>query len=200
MLAISSLGHAAGAQDFLAVVDVVEEGVERLDALLDALRQPPPFGAGDDARHDVEGDQPLGGLLLAIDGEGDAGLAEDTFGVPHLFGEPGRILLLQPAGRKPHKNFSDRISPASFRRTQPIAILPCNGHFNGVDARKASAIASLCASRAICGWQNANMRTTAWRHRERLHNAMGRQRSNCVRAGNLHRPMKPPGGLLRMVS
>ena len=30
--------HAAGAQDLLAVIDVVEEGVERLHALLDALR------------------------------------------------------------------------------------------------------------------------------------------------------------------
>jgi hypothetical protein len=43
--------------------------------------QPAPFRAGDDARHDVEGDQPLFGLLLAVDGEGDAGLAEDAFGV-----------------------------------------------------------------------------------------------------------------------
>ena len=90
------LGHAAGAQDLLAVVDVVEEGVERLHALLDALGQPPPFGAGNDARHDVEGDQPLGRFGLAIDGEGDAGLAEDALGVAHLFGKPRRILRLQP--------------------------------------------------------------------------------------------------------
>ena len=31
-------GNAAGAEDFLAMVDVVEEGVQRLHALLDALR------------------------------------------------------------------------------------------------------------------------------------------------------------------
>ena len=79
------------------MVDVVEEGVERLDALLDALRQAAPFGAGDDARHDVEGDQPLGRFCLAIDGEGDAGLAEDALGVAHLFGQPAGVLLLQPA-------------------------------------------------------------------------------------------------------
>jgi hypothetical protein len=50
--------------------------VERLHALLDALGQPPPFRTGDDTRHDVEGDQPLGGLVLAIDGKGDALPAE----------------------------------------------------------------------------------------------------------------------------
>ena len=94
---MSCLGTLPGAQDFLAVVDVVEEGVERLDALLDALRQPAPFGARKNARHDVEGDQPLGRLFLAIDGEGDAGLAEDALGVAHLFGQPGRVLLFQPA-------------------------------------------------------------------------------------------------------
>ena len=33
----------AGAQDFLPVIDVVEKGIQRLHALLDALGQPPPF-------------------------------------------------------------------------------------------------------------------------------------------------------------
>ena len=79
------------------MIDVVEEGVERLDALLDPLRQPPPFRPGNDPGHYVEGDQPFGGLLLAIDGKCDARLAEDAFGVAHLFGKPGWILLLQPA-------------------------------------------------------------------------------------------------------
>ena len=91
------LRDAARAQDFLAMVDVVQEGIERLDALLDALREPAPFRAGDDAGHDVERDQPFGGVFLAIDGEGDARLAEDALGVAHFFGKPGRILLLQPA-------------------------------------------------------------------------------------------------------
>ena len=79
------------------MVDVVEKGVQRLHALLDALRQPAPFIAGDNAWHDVEGDQPLGSFLLAIDGKGDAGLAEDALGVLHFLGEPGRVLFLQPA-------------------------------------------------------------------------------------------------------
>ena len=90
------LRNPAGAQDLLAVVDVVEEGVERLHALLDAGGQPPPFGARDDAWHDVEGDQPLGRLGFAIDGEGDAGLAENPLGIAHFFGKPRRVLRPEP--------------------------------------------------------------------------------------------------------
>ena len=90
------LGHPAGAQDLLAMVDIVEKGIQRLHPLLDAGRQPPPFGAGNDAGHDVEGDQPLGRFGLAIDGEGDAGLAEHPLGIAHLVGKPRRVLRLQP--------------------------------------------------------------------------------------------------------
>ena len=121
------LRDAAGAQDFLAVVDVVEEGVERLHALLDALRQPPPFGAGNDARHDVEGDQPFGRLGLAIDGEGDAGLAENPLGVAHLFGKPRRVLRLSQSSypeyalRSPE--LSGRISSNATTRLLPYAVI-----------------------------------------------------------------------------
>ena len=68
----------------------------RLHALLDALRQAAPFLPGDDARHDVERDQPLVRFVLAIDGEGDAGLAEDALGVARLFRQPGGILFGEP--------------------------------------------------------------------------------------------------------
>ena len=34
---------------------------------------------------------------LAIDGKGDAGLAEHALGIAHLLGQPRRILRLQPA-------------------------------------------------------------------------------------------------------
>jgi hypothetical protein len=90
------LRNSSCAENFLAVVDVVEKGVERLHPLFDALREAAPFRAGDDPRHDVEGDKPLGRLLLAIDGKGDAGLAEDAFGVAHLLGQSRRVLGVQP--------------------------------------------------------------------------------------------------------
>ena len=67
--------HSRGA------VDVAEEGVQRLDALLEPALQPLPFRLGDDAGDDVEGDQPLGGLRVAIDGEGDADAPEEQFGL-----------------------------------------------------------------------------------------------------------------------
>ena len=60
------------------MIDVMQEGVERAHALLDADGEPAPFGGGEDARDDIEGDQPFGGLFLAIDREGDAEPAEDA--------------------------------------------------------------------------------------------------------------------------
>ena len=148
MLAISSFGHAAGAEDLLAVVDVVEEGVERLHALLDALRQPAPFGAGDDARHDVEGDQPLGRLRLAVDGEGDAGLAEDALGVAHLFGQPGRVLRLQPAVVGRIWLVAVRNFPAASRRTLPSAYSPVPP-FQLASRRKSKRNRATCAGGSL---------------------------------------------------
>jgi hypothetical protein len=65
-------GMHAGLEDLLLVVDVVEEGVERLHPLPQAGLQRLPLGRRDDARDDVEGDQALGAGLLAVDREGDA--------------------------------------------------------------------------------------------------------------------------------
>ena len=84
MLEDQVLGDAPGPQDLLAVVDVVEEGVERPHALLDAGAEPAPLGRRDDARDDVERDQPLGRRLLAVDREGDAGAAEERLGLLRL--------------------------------------------------------------------------------------------------------------------
>ncbi len=56
------LGDLARLDDLLAVIDVVDEGVERAHALLDALGQPAPLRAGYDARNDIEGDEPLSGF------------------------------------------------------------------------------------------------------------------------------------------
>ena len=60
------------------MVDVVEEGVERPHALLEPADSRPHSLDIEDARDDVEGDQPLRGLALAVDGEGDADAAEDS--------------------------------------------------------------------------------------------------------------------------
>ena len=49
------LGNDAGAQDFAAAIDVLDIGVDRLDALLEAAAQRVPFRCGKNARNDVEG-------------------------------------------------------------------------------------------------------------------------------------------------
>ena len=93
--------NAAGPDDLLLVVDVVEEGVERDDPLLDALGQLAPFAAGNDARDEVEGDELFGGVRVSVDREGDAGLSEDVFRVagfgnqmrPVLAGVPLEVFL-----------------------------------------------------------------------------------------------------------
>lgn len=62
---------AACGEDALVVVDVVEEEVESADALLQAPLHARPLGGRDDARHQVEGEDPLDALLVAVHGEAD---------------------------------------------------------------------------------------------------------------------------------
>ena len=96
------VGHDAGAQDLARAVDVLDESVQRLDALGQALFQEPPFGRRHDARDDVERDQALLRVGFAIDREGDADAAEDQFGlappvvenVGRHFVEPARQLAI----------------------------------------------------------------------------------------------------------
>jgi hypothetical protein len=72
----------------LVVIDIVEEDVDRLDALDAAPLDQVPLGAVEDARDEVEGDQPLGRTALGIDSEGDAEPAEQLLsGV--LLGDEG---------------------------------------------------------------------------------------------------------------
>ena len=78
------------------MIDVVEEGVERLHPLLDAEGEPVPFGFRHDARNEIEGDEALGCLFLAVDIEGDAGAPEEAFGLGRLRGEILGILRGEP--------------------------------------------------------------------------------------------------------
>ena len=54
------------------MIDVVDESVQRPHALLESCGEMAPFVGRNDARNDVERDQPLGSGLLAIHGERDA--------------------------------------------------------------------------------------------------------------------------------
>ena len=80
------------------MVDVVHEGVKRLHPLLDAGRQTAPFGCRDDARHDIERDQPFRRLPIAIDSERNAGPAEQGFGLRPLLFQVVDFLGFKPLG------------------------------------------------------------------------------------------------------
>jgi len=81
------------------MIDIVQEGIERLDPLLEAVGHPLPFLSRNNARHNIKGDQALLAGLLAIHGESDADAMEgqirfltfavDQFGRRRL--EPLRI-------------------------------------------------------------------------------------------------------------
>jgi hypothetical protein len=88
---------AAGAQDLLTVINVVQKGVDGGDALFDAAGQPRPFAARNDARHHVERDQPFGRVRLAIDIEGDPHAPEEGLGLGRLVLEAGGVFRLEPA-------------------------------------------------------------------------------------------------------
>ena len=83
--------HLAGLENILAVVDVVQKGVQRLGALAQAVGDVPPFRRGNDVRQHVERDQPLGTGLLAVHGKGDADSVEQQVrSLAHLLDVLGR--------------------------------------------------------------------------------------------------------------
>ena len=97
-------GDDAGLQDLLVVIDVVDEAVERGDALAQAALHLAPLVRRDHARDEVERDQPLGAAVLAagvvlraVDGEGDADATEDDLGLVAARAHHLRRLLREPA-------------------------------------------------------------------------------------------------------
>ena len=74
--------------------------VERLDALLQPFAEPVPFAGRQDARNDVERDQPLLGVGLAIDREGDADPAEQQLGLAAPVVEHVGPHLAEPRGQR----------------------------------------------------------------------------------------------------
>ena len=79
--------HKTRLEDLLVVIDVVEEDVDRLDALDAAPLDQIPFGAVEDAGDEVEGDQTFGRAAFSINGEGDAEPAKQLLGGVLLGGE-----------------------------------------------------------------------------------------------------------------
>jgi hypothetical protein len=93
-------GNHARAQDLLAVVDVVQETIERRHALAQPLLQQPPLGARDDARDGIERDQPLGAVLVTVDGERDADAVKQEIGFAPLLDQAFRGQVREPFGQR----------------------------------------------------------------------------------------------------
>jgi len=73
------LGDNPVLQNFLIVVNVVNKLVERVDALLEAALDPIPLLGADDARNQVEGENPLRARRISINVESNAHLQEQRF-------------------------------------------------------------------------------------------------------------------------
>ncbi|MNZ91202.1 hypothetical protein D3C78_1101770 [compost metagenome] len=87
-----------GLEDALVVVEVGEEQVQRLHPLDAAGLDGAPLAGRDTAGDGVEGDQALGALVVAVEGEGDPGPVEQQVGFPPALVQLLRRRLRQPAG------------------------------------------------------------------------------------------------------
>jgi len=105
--------HAPCAQNLLPVIDIVQERIDRTNALLDPLGELAPFVARQHARHDIERDQPLIRRLFAIDVERDADLAEEILCLFGLSQNPVVRLGIEPFAKCP-------VGVAGLARLAPI--------------------------------------------------------------------------------
>jgi hypothetical protein len=80
----------------LLVINIVNEGVERVDPLLQSAFQTNPLLQGQNPRHDVERYQPFRTLLLTVNRERDANPVEQGVRLRTLLRQPIRRLLFEP--------------------------------------------------------------------------------------------------------
>ena len=104
------LGHDAGLEHFAPVIDVLDISVDRLDPLLEPALQSLPFGRGEDARNDVERDQALLRLGVAVDRKGNADAPKEVLGLAAAEIEHVRGNFAQPVRQlgvgRPHRAFA----------------------------------------------------------------------------------------------
>jgi hypothetical protein len=93
-------GDQAGLENLLVVIDVMDKAVERGHALHQALFHAGPFVGRDDARNQVERNQPLiaGAVFVlgAVNGEGNADTAKNQLGLFAPLGHHVTGLARQP--------------------------------------------------------------------------------------------------------
>ena len=81
---LTAINHVARdhavVQDAALVIDVLEEQIQGRDTLRQAALNARPFLLGEDARQRIVGEDALGALLAAVDGEGDSLMQEGKIG------------------------------------------------------------------------------------------------------------------------
>src|SRR6266446_7940128 len=92
-------GDYTGLQDALLVIDIAQEEVERVNALLQSLLEQPPFRRVNDARDDVEGNQTFGAGIFPVNREGDADAMEGALGFLAFLGDLFGRRPVQPVGK-----------------------------------------------------------------------------------------------------
>ena len=105
-------GNDAGAENRLLVIDVVQEQVQRVHALLSPASSRCHSSRGNDARHEIERDQPLGARLLAVHGERDADAMKKALGLLALLRDAIRWRALEPVGERAVMRAHARRPPA----------------------------------------------------------------------------------------
>ena len=93
------LGEDPFLQDAAFAIDILEERIDRLDTLDEPFGKPRPFVMQEDPRDDVERNDPLGRLVLAIDGKGNAELPKRRFSRLLATPQLGVGRLLDPAAQ-----------------------------------------------------------------------------------------------------
>ena len=94
--------HDPVVEDLLVVVDVVDEEVERLDALPQPRLDQPPLAGRDQARDQVERKDPLSPLRrVGVDGEGDPLVQEGAVGEIAGAAQCARVAVPPAARRAP---------------------------------------------------------------------------------------------------
>ena len=89
-------GDHARLENLLVVVNVVEEGVQGPDPLLEAGLEAEPFLVGEHPGDDVERDKALGALFLAVDGKRDADPVKQGVGLGPFLTQSFGGLVAQP--------------------------------------------------------------------------------------------------------
>jgi hypothetical protein len=91
--------QAPGLHDFLAMIEILQEGVNRPHPLLDPARQLAPFARRDDPGDHVERNQPLFGGIFPIDVEGDADATKEMLSLSVLTAQPVYVLSVVPLAK-----------------------------------------------------------------------------------------------------